>query len=92
MFPVKVETRILLNCPHCRFSSRYDTSFLEDVIHDGKEISCVACGSHFEIVVRKVESRPTQDALDLPSAVVNHCNPVNGVHAPFCTGHKSANQ
>jgi len=83
MFPVKVETRILLNCPHCRFSSRYDTSFLEDAIHDGKEISCVACGSHFEIVVRKVESRPT---------VVNHCVPVNGVHAPFCTGHESANQ
>jgi len=20
---------------------------------------------------------------------VNYCNPVNGVHAPFCTGHKS---
>ena len=20
---------------------------------------------------------------------VNHCKPVNGVHAPFCTGHKS---
>ncbi len=56
MFPVKVETRILLNCPHCRFSSRYDTGFLEDAIHDGKEISCVACGCHFEIVVRKVEA------------------------------------
>lgn len=51
MFPVKVETRILLNCPHCRFSSRYDTSFLEDVIHDGKEISCVACGCRFKLSV-----------------------------------------
>ena len=51
MFPVKVETRILLNCPHCRFSSRYDTSFLEDVIHDGKEISCVAYGCRFKLSV-----------------------------------------
>lgn len=56
MFPVRVETRILLNCPHCRFSSRYDTGFLEDAIHDNKKISCVACGCHFEIVVRKVEA------------------------------------
>ena len=22
---------------------------------------------------------------------VNYCNPVNGVHAPFCTGHETAN-
>ena len=36
--------------------------------------------------------RLTQRALDLPSAVVNHCVPVNGVHAPFCTGHESASQ
>ena len=68
MFPVKVETRILLNCPHCHFSSRYDTGFLEDAIHDHKEISCVACGGHFRLSVVAVESRPTQDALDLPSA------------------------
>jgi len=25
-----------------------------------------------------------------PLALVNHCNPVNGVHAPFCTGHETA--
>jgi len=25
-----------------------------------------------------------------PSALVNHCKPVNGVHAPFCTGHETA--
>ena len=68
MFPVKVETRILLNCPHCRFSSRYDTGFLEDAIHDGKEISCVACGCHFEIVVRKVEAaqQSVQRTVDQP--------------------------
>ena len=29
-------------------------------------------------------------AVDLPSAVVNHCNPVNGVHASWCTGHETA--
>lgn len=58
MFPVKVETRILLNCPHCKLSSRYDTGFLEDAIHEGKSVSCVACGSHFQIVVQKTESRP----------------------------------
>ena len=31
-------------------------------------------------------------ALDLPNEPVNYCVPVNGVHAPFCTGHKSASQ
>lgn len=63
MFPVKVETRILLNCPHCRFSSRYDTGFLQDAIHDHKCISCVACGGHFEIVIQKaVEQKHTPDA------------------------------
>jgi hypothetical protein len=72
MFPVKVETRILLNCPHCRFSSRYDTGFLEDAIHDGKEISCVACGCHFEIVVRKVEAAQ-------PSA-----HPTVATGCPYC--------
>ena len=59
MFPVKVETRILLNCPHCRFSSRYDTGFLEDAIHDVKEISCVACGGHFRLSVVAVDRRTT---------------------------------
>lgn len=33
--------------------------------------------------VRKLTMR----ALDLTSGVVNHCNPVNGVHASWCTGH-----
>ena len=70
MFPVKVETRILLNCPHCRFSSRYDTGFLEVAIHDGKEISCVACGSHFEIVIRKVEPAQPQPDENQPPAQV----------------------
>jgi len=60
MFPVKVETRILLNCPHCSFSSRYDTGFLEDAIHDHKEISCTACGGHFLLSVVAVEKAAQQ--------------------------------
>ena len=51
MFPIKVESRILLNCPHCKLSSRYDTNFITDAIHDHKEFSCVACGGHIQIVV-----------------------------------------
>lgn len=43
-------------------------------------------------IIEMCESGLTQDALDLPSAVVNHCKPVNGVHAPFCTGHETENQ
>lgn len=43
-------------------------------------------------IVSMVERRLKKDAPDLPSAVVNHCVPVNGVHAPFCTGHETANQ
>ena len=62
MFPVKVETRILLNCPHCSFSSRYDTGFLEDAIHDHKEISCVACGGHFLLSVVVVDKAVQQNA------------------------------
>jgi len=27
---------------------------------------------------------------DAPKPFVNHCNPVNGVHAPFCNGDHSA--
>jgi hypothetical protein len=46
----------------------------------------------FGIPCRLSSARPTQDALGLPSAVVNHCVPVNGVHAPFCIGHETANQ
>ena len=26
--------------------------------------------------------------VDLLTEPVNYCNPINGVHAPFCTGHK----
>ena len=32
----------------------------------------------------------TQRAPDAPKPFVNHCNPVNGVHAPFCNGDHSA--
>ncbi|HXF91029.1 MAG TPA: hypothetical protein VNJ29_03765 [Candidatus Nitrosotenuis sp.] len=36
------------------------------------------------------ESGLTQRAPDAPKPFVNHCNPVNGVHAPFCNGDHSA--
>lgn len=31
-------------------------------------------------------------ALDAPTAPINWCNPVNGVHAPFCDGTHTARQ
>jgi len=34
----------------------------------------------------------TPRALDAPTAPVNWCNPVNGVHAPFCDGTHTARQ
>ena len=40
---------MLITCPHCKFSSRYAVSFIEDAIHDGKPIVCVACDGVFEI-------------------------------------------
>jgi hypothetical protein len=55
MFPVKVETRVLLNCPNCKFSSRYDAEFLSDAIKEHKSISCVACGEHFQIIIQSIE-------------------------------------
>lgn len=38
----------------------------------------------------KRESGLTKRAPDSPKPFVNHCNPVNGVHAPFCNGDHSA--
>ena len=38
----------------------------------------------------KRESGITKRAPDSPKPFVNHCNPVNGVHAPFCNGDHSA--
>jgi hypothetical protein len=38
----------------------------------------------------KQQCRPTKRVLDLPSAVVEFCNPVNGVHAAWCPDDKSA--
>lgn len=40
----------------------------------------------------KREGGLTQRAPDAPKPFVNHCNPVNGVHAPFCNGDHSARQ
>lgn len=80
MFPVKVETRILLNCPHCRFSSRYDTGFLEDAIHDHKEISCVACGGHFLLSVVAVEKAVQQNAHQTGGGLCAECGSPSWAH------------
>ena len=42
-------------------------------------------------IARKVLAHLTLLAVDLPSTAINHCNPVNGVHALWCTGHEAAN-
>ena len=36
------------------------------------------------------ESAQQSVHTDAPKPFVNHCNPVNGVHAPFCNGDHSA--
>ena len=40
--------------------------------------------------IRAAKRGLTQRAPDAPKPFVNHCNPVNGVHAPFCNGDHSA--
>lgn len=40
----------------------------------GDVVCCLNCGEKMKLVKFKRE-------------FVNHCVPVNGVHAPFCTGH-----
>ena len=40
--------------------------------------------------IRAAKRGLTQRAPDAPKPFVNHCNPVDGVHAPFCNGDHSA--
>src|SRR5512138_1766780 len=62
------QTGIMIRCPRCRFSSRYDVSFVEDAINHGDAIKCVACGEGFRIVTRKLamQRHRTRHAPDLP--------------------------
>ena len=54
--------------------------------------ACPECGGVMKCVDFVPRSRPTKDALDLPSAKVKFCTPVNGVHAAWCPDDKSASQ
>lgn len=67
-----MEKGILLKCPKCHLGSRYDTSFLEDVIRDGKEISCVCCGSNFEISIQAVETEEEKQSREQTAKVLHY--------------------
>jgi len=54
------------------------------------EYICVNCWFNALRVALGIESVEQCLHPTPPSALVNHCKPVNGVHAPFCTGHESA--
>jgi len=41
------------------------------------------------VYVRHLKAAQQSVNPTLLTEPVNYCNPVNGVHAPFCTGHKS---
>ena len=65
-FTANIEHKgILINCPHCRFSSRYDIGFIEDAIRATSPIVCVACSKRFTILTmrqtRVVEQRDETD-------------------------------
>lgn len=44
-------TSLLIVCPHCKLSSRYDCSYIEDAIKIKHDIVCVICGEVFNIVI-----------------------------------------
>ena len=50
------QVTIMIVCPHCKFGSRYGSSFIEDAIHDHKKIVCIVCNEKFEIVARLPDS------------------------------------
>lgn len=77
---------IEFHCPKC---NNYALDSGAIGLKDGKVLICDFCKSVFNVSIVAVEQTR---ALDLPSAAVNHCVPVNGIHAPFCTGHESASQ
>lgn len=84
--PASRVAAILITCPHCSIRSRYDTSYLEDAIHDHTRIDCVACGETFVIEIvrqpRAVEQRDEAAAgRDTDKAVST------GVKCPVCDGY-----
>lgn len=63
---------ILIVCPHCKFGSRYDSSYIEDAIKICHDIICVVCGETFNLIVSPV-GQPESDC-DL-SHVTNQVEP-----------------
>lgn len=53
---------ILITCPHCKFGSRYDGSYIEDAIKIRHDIVCVACGGEFNLVVSPIEKAAEHSA------------------------------
>jgi hypothetical protein len=57
---------IRIPCPHCKFVTRYDASYLEDAINEHKDIYCVSCDRRFfiQITLPDPPCRLTLDATD----------------------------
>ena len=69
-----------------------------------EKVACICCGAEKYATqspylchncwkngeAAKLIQQLTQRAPDAPKPFVNHCIPVNGVHAPFCNGDHSA--
>lgn len=53
---------IKIYCPHCRMSSNYDISFMEDAIHHGDKVKCVVCGKEFSVVTKKARAAQSNNA------------------------------
>ena len=61
-----------------------------EVYPEPKGFHFKAGGDMAKIALGELQRLLTQRAPDAPKPFVNHCNPVNGVHAPFCNGDHSA--
>lgn len=46
-------------------------------------INCIT-----DYIVRLLSQKVEMETDKLTPELVNHCVPVNGIHAPFCTGHE----
>jgi hypothetical protein len=65
---------IMIVCPHCLIGSRYDASYVEDVIKIRHDIICVACGETFNLVVSMPDPHgPTLRAPDAPEQNGRFC-------------------
>ncbi len=44
-------TEISITCPHCKFSSKYSVSYVEDALHEQMKMTCVICNEKFLLQV-----------------------------------------